>query len=165
MTTESPHIKFHTVGSDAFAVSRIDQVGGIRSATWIVEAPWAHPAWDEYLILLIDLTGTAEGVSDPHIMLYGATHEVQVWALAPSKTYIRKIHLDPMEWRFIRLEPMNHAYQFIADSYEDAWKRVNDLVGDIGLRRLSPDTDAIRDWNLRFRDGARVVASRNPRTD
>ena len=110
--------------------------------TWIVEAPWAHPVWDNYVVLLYDLT-TDTG-SAPAIHREGMTHELMVFALDPSKPIDPPSHM---------LRPANHGYQFKADSDEAATERVVNLLEEIEVKHLSPDTDFRTMWDVRFPDG------------
>lgn len=120
------------------------------NATWLITAPWAHPLWSQYALLLTDLT-TPIG-TPPVIHLDGATHEVLLYALDP-KYPIANVQVMIAEKQFHPLNPPNHGYQFKAESDDAAVVRLQEVVDQIEARRLSPDTDLRLPWNLLFRDG------------
>ena len=112
---------------------------------WVVEAPWAHPAWHSYSVILLHLRalpGEEKGAT--HFYIPDATHELIVHALDPDKdrrdlirTAIPKGH-----W----LNPCNFAAQFIEITDDLARERVRNTVQMICDGKLSPDTDFQRDW-------------------
>jgi hypothetical protein len=118
------------------------------NATWIVDAPWAHPLWNQYAILLFDLTTPT--TEKPYIFMPKATHEVQVWAIDPDQHIDR---LDNTNLYGKLLRPVNHVYQFRAGSDELALSRCSILRHAIAMKQLNPDTDGRRQWDLLFRDG------------
>ena len=119
---------------------------------WVVSAPWAHLAWEDYALLLLDLTTEVPGVPAPIIYLEGATHELQVYALQQGKP-IPLLTSDTNTWKLSLLRPMNHGFQFCASSDCLATIRIQDIAEMIEERSLSPDTDFRRDWDDLFQDG------------
>ena len=122
--------------------------GKAWSAAWIVHAPWAHPVWSDYALLLVDLTAPLD--EPTFIYLEGATHELMAIALDPD---------DPVDWSSdawpepTPVEPANHMYQFAAASNDAARRRIGDLARAIAEKRLSPDAGAIDAWDRIFADG------------
>lgn len=130
-----------------------EAIPGLRAynASWYVEAPWAHPAWDNYVVLLYDLFTVMEG-PPPLRYMDGATHEVMVYALHPDRKVFTP---DDGNWDLNNalLRPANHAYQFTAESDQAAFDRIDKMVRDIDAKELSPDTDFTRVWDTLFCDG------------
>lgn len=116
--------------------------------SWIVFAPWAHPVWHSYVVLLYDLTTEIPDQPAPVLYLDGATHELMVFALDPSHPAEPPVHT---------LAPANHGYQFRADSNEAARDRVVALLEMIAAGTLSPDTDYRLSWDARFADGVSLL--------
>lgn len=140
----------------------------IFTRTWSVNAPWAHPLWQQYAILLYDLT-TPHG-DDPAVLYRpDVTHEVMLFSMDPE---IRvEEHLKPITeklgWpvraedgvRGKLLQPANFAYQFTAPSHEAAEDRIQRLVDRIAARDLNPDTDNSSGWDVIFKDGVTLKKS------
>lgn len=115
---------------------------------WVVEAPWAHPVWHSYLIVLIHLR-SAPNMPEPTIYLEGATHEMWVNALNPEvsrQELIETGEISKKQW----LEPGNFAAQLVEPSDDAARQRVMRAVAEIVRGDLSPDTDFVDDWIKRF---------------
>jgi hypothetical protein len=122
-----------------------DQDGTVR--IWIAEAPWAHPCWHSYAIVLLHLRPLPG--KKTLIYLEGATHEIWVQALHPD--YAREPAIrGEQPWAF--MTPNNYSSQFIADSDGAAAARVEEVVQRICDGTLSPDTDFIRVWQALFGD-------------
>lgn len=126
---------------------------GSEVATWLVEAPWAHPFWHSYMIHLQHLRPITSGPlvgkeKDIVFHLPGATHELWVKALDPDQP--RQEQLDTGLWR--PLSPSNFAAQIIASSDAAALERVENAVREICAGQLSPDTDYRSFWVARFGD-------------
>ena len=119
-------------------------------AEWVINAPWAHPAWQNYIILLYDLTTKLD--TPPELHMDNPTHEVIVFALNPDHPIPEEI--DWVTWKTARLEPANHAYQFITYSDEAALTQIANIVQMIETQQLSPDTDHRPLWDNLFQDGA-----------
>ena len=109
---------------------------------WVVEAPWAHPVWHSYSIVLLHLRPLVGKTT----LFYkeGATHEIWVYAQNPDSNRTKLIQGGPLKdyW----LHPMNFAAQFIELTDELALERVKGSVQQICDGKLSPDTDFIQDW-------------------
>lgn len=117
-------------------------------ASWIVEAPWAHPAWHSYMIACVHLRDTP-GMDPPKIYRQGATHEIFVIALNPR-------HKRAIDDYAKMLTPVNFAAQFVqAGGDESARDRIAATVREILDGKLSPDTDFRRQWVARFGDSNR----------
>ena len=117
-------------------------------ALWLVDAPWAHPAWRQYLMSLCDLT--TEMGEQPMTCMKGATHEIIVWAVDPRVVIETGERI--VDWKFDKalLTPPNQLQQFHADSDDAAVARINQVVELIEAMRLSPDSDAQADWDRLF---------------
>ena len=119
----------------------------VFNCVWVIDAPWAHPLWSQYVVLLYDLTTVQDGAQMPKVVLEGATHEFMVFAVDPS----HKIEKDADAWDLGRtgqlrlLQPANYGYQFIAESNDAATARIQAIVDQIIGESLSPDTD-FRSW-------------------
>lgn len=122
-------------------------------AHWIIEAPWAHPIWHSYSIILVHLRPlahqrTARG-DKTLIYLDGATHEMWVMAIDPAADRNEIMRRSVMgEW----MTPKNFAAQFIAPSDDGAKDRIAAAVRGICDGMLSPDTDFQNDWKRLFGD-------------
>jgi hypothetical protein len=146
--------------ADPAAPEVTNQPGVPWTATWIVDAPWAHPAWSQYLVLLYDLMAAPIDGSRwaaPVLYMDGATHEVIVVVQDPAARLDPAVPLSKQQIR--RLTPANHGYQFAARNNEAAQARIQGVVDDIRAQRLSPDTDYRRVWDARFADGASLRRS------
>lgn len=118
------------------------------NASWFVWAPWAHPHWSQYAIFLFDLTTKTS--EEPFLLFEGAQYEVQVWAVYPDHELRPPLPENPTARV---LGPMNHGYQFKAESDKAAFDRVQSVVELIEKSKLSPDTDFIHAWDEIFKDG------------
>lgn len=107
---------------------------------WLVEAPWAHPAWHSYYIGTIHLRH--EGVLR---YVEGGTHELVVAVIDPRVERQRIVDGDT-SMKGIFLAPLNFAAQFIELDDEMARDRIKRTVQEIVDEKLSPDTDYVRDW-------------------
>lgn len=117
-----------------------EDFGGLRA--WIIYAPWAHPAWNSYLLALIHLRPVAVA-PEPAILLPGATHEVMLSTIDPR----RRIPLNapaPM------LTPANFHGQFIRSSDAEAIAYIDETAQMVVDGQLSPDTDYLQWWIRRF---------------
>lgn len=128
----------------------------IFSLTWFINAPWAHPLWHQYVLVLYDLvTPTVEA---PKLHLKDATHEMMLYALDPEHP-IAKGSVPTTE-SLHRLSPPNYAYQFKAASNAAAEERLQAVVDGIVAREINPDTDFRSLWdNGLFPDAYPLVTS------
>ena len=134
-------------------------------AYWTIHAPWAHPIWSDYLLVLVDLTTPVPTGEPVTFWAEGVTHEVTVHAMDPKAP-------RPSEGRWVNgpppfpvklLTPMNHGYQFAAEGDRAALTRIDKIVGMIRDQRLSPDTDFVRRWDQLFADGVSARHRFSPR--
>ena len=129
------------------AVNRDADHAGI-GASWLIEAPWAHPAWHSYFLTAMHLR-PIRGMDPPFILLDGATHEVALYALDPRRP--RDGFADSRE-AAVFLTPANFHGQWHADSDQHARDHIYECVLDILRGKLSPDTDFRSQWVDRFSD-------------
>lgn len=115
---------------------------------WVIEAPWAHPAWHSYSIFCQHLRPLPGYDIPVHVHLEGATHEMIVFALDPNKDRESLIKTGIVEGRW--LESANFAAQIIATDDEAAKVRIQSAVQEIIDGKLSPDTDFRAMWIERF---------------
>ena len=119
---------------------------GVEDATlcaWVIEAPWAHPVWHSYCLILVHLRPMPDG-RETLFYLKGATHEISLWAMDPERD--RNALLSGDEFQGQLLRPANFASQFIADDDAAALAKVSAVVMRVVEGRLSPDTDYVRHW-------------------
>jgi hypothetical protein len=118
-------------------------------ASWVIEAPGAHPLWHSYFMMLIHLRPLP--VPQQTIFyLGGATHEIWLYALHPDGS--RQKRIDGYAEGCDLLVPLNFAAQFIEPSDEVAVKRCEAAIQRVCDGTLSPDTDYIRSWMHLFGD-------------
>ena len=118
-------------------------------AAWVIEAPWAHLAWHSYWLCLTHLRPMPD-VRDTIVYLDGGTHELVLYAMDPQKR--RDDVLDGDNPFPALLSPCNFAAQIIEPGDAEAVMRISETVQDICNGVISPDTDFIRVWGLRFGD-------------
>lgn len=107
-------------------------------AHWVVEAPYAHPFWHSYSVVLIHLREMPDK-RVTKIYKPGATHEIWVYAMDPQKDRRPVVETGIVDGSW--LTPGNYAGQFIAGSDEAALVLVRGAVERICDGTLSPDTD------------------------
>lgn len=132
-------------------------------ACWVLEAPWAHPVWSSYVVVLIHLRPIAGGKA-PIIYLDGATHEMWLYALsqdAPREPAIRGRE-SPMAHA---MNPKQFAAQFIEPSDEAAMARVEAALKEVCSGHPSPDSGHHHqlEWAVRF--GANMLKDRPGRDE
>lgn len=113
---------------------------------WVVEAPWAHPVWHSYSILLLHLR-PIEGLPPAILHREDATHELLVHALNPDHPREELIKTGVL---IHFMTPINFGAQFVELSDELALDRVERTVREIVDGHLSPDTDYQLEWRRRF---------------
>lgn len=116
-------------------------------AGWIIAAPWAHPFWHSYRLVLIHLRPMPDN-RPTKFYLPGATHEIWLEALDPDHPRQSAVDGSPAH----TLRPMNFGAQFIEASDADAAARIASSVKMICDGLLNPDTDAIRQWVALYGD-------------
>lgn len=111
---------------------------------WVVEAPWAHPAWHSYSILLMHLRDIPGFEGGTKYYIRDATHEMHVYALDADKDRLELIRtaIPKGHW----LQPTNFAAQFIEITDALARERVRNTVQMICDGKLSPDVDFQQQW-------------------
>jgi hypothetical protein len=127
---------------------KAESCAGVGS--WLVFCPWAHPFWSYYVIAAVHLRAQ-EGCKPPAFFLPGATHEVFVVALDPTK--VPDLECPVRSY----MKPINFAGQWIAaarrnpvDQDKAAAEKIRGCVDEILAGTLSPDTDFRRQWIERF---------------
>jgi hypothetical protein len=147
-TKDGPYSRAWLGDIDAWYAQRnAKREDGGDIASWLVEAPWAHPMWHSYWICLLHLRPTPDG-RPTKFYVDGATHELWLYALDPDQP--RQTMLDTGQFKL--LLPTNFAAQFIEPDDEAAKARVAETVRLICIGTLSPDTDFIRQWAALFGD-------------
>lgn len=124
---------------------------------WLVEAPWAHPAWHSYLITLIHLR-PIEGTPPPVLLREFVSHEILVLALEPQGDRDRLL-VEGTGQHCRVLSPQNYAGQFTEIEDALAQARVRYAVEQICTGNLSPDSDFRAQWVALFGPDAREVAA------
>jgi hypothetical protein len=118
-------------------------------ATWLIEAPYAHPVWHSYIISLAHLR--QRGMPGPIKYRDGASHEMILMALAPEGDRANLIKVGSFQSDTCTpLMPLNFACQFANVSDDEARQTVEDVVHDVCDAKISPDTDFLRMWVKRF---------------
>lgn len=112
-------------------------------AHWVVEAPWAHPLWHSYSLVLVHLRDMPDN-RPTKIWKPGATHEIWVWSIDPDKDRREMIETGIVEGHWLR--PMNYGGQFIAEGDDVARAAVLRAVTLVCAGSLSPDTDFRWQW-------------------
>lgn len=113
-------------------------------ASWVIFAPWAHPFWHSYQLVLVHLRPMNDG-RPTKMYLPDATHEMWLEAINP-------------EWKLNLLEhpatlrPTNFAAQWVESSDDSAREKIAKCVREICNGTLSPDTDFTQAWIARFND-------------
>jgi len=85
---------------------------------WLLTAPTYHPAWSQYLLMVVRLRDDVPGFPPPHRQFDGATHELLVIVLDPTRGPVNVLQLSDADFRYGFLEPVNHAHQFEATDGE-----------------------------------------------
>ena len=124
-------------------------------ASWIVEAPFAHPMWHSYSLTLCHLRPLSN-LPPPIFYLEGATHEFLLHALAPDVPRAPQLDGAPPAW----LVPTNFAAQMLERSDVAAIRKVDAAIDLILTGELNPDADALRQWCAIFGDNMLRKASK-----
>ena len=102
--------------------------------SWVVEAPWCHENWSQYLFTCIHLR-PQDGLPPAVINLDGATHEFCVYVIA--RTTPTTPDQDLAKDMFNVMRPVAHNFQFIAESDEKAIEKVRDCVWAVINKKMS----------------------------
>src|SRR5439155_17899329 len=119
---------------------------------YVIEAPWAHPAWHSYSLSVIHMRpiGALDGQYPVQRYVEDATHEFLLAALNPeidrNAMLIGKIAREAV------LMPANFGAQFRAEDDASTVARMDATVAEITSGALSPDTDFRNLWVARFGD-------------
>lgn len=117
-------------------------------AMWVIEAPWAHPVWHSFLVVLIHMRPMPDQ-RPTKIYLAGATHEMWLLAMNPDEPRQPAIEgVGPPHY----LTPPNYASQFISESDDVACERVRRAVAMVTEGNLNPDEDYRWWWARLFGD-------------
>jgi hypothetical protein len=119
-------------------------------ASWFVEAPWAHPAWNNYWLYICHLRPMPDN-RPTMFYLEGATHEMWLYAMNPD--WQIKDMIEQVKFPF--LTPKNFAVQLKLDSDEAAAKLLEGAAMDVLNQRMNPDTDYITTWWAKYGDNMR----------
>lgn len=123
-------------------------------AHWVIEAPWAHPVWHSYSLILLHLRPLA---TKRETLFYkdGATHELILHAMDPDADR-EAIITGTRDFGKAWLLPTNFSAQFIEVRDELAMSRVRESAVAICNHHLSPDTDFIREWAFLYGDNTMI---------
>ncbi|QIG76880.1 hypothetical protein EVC30_051 [Rhizobium phage RHph_Y1_11] len=101
------------------------------AVAYLIDAPWAHPLWSQYILFGFDLdAGATRYRSD-------TTHEVLLFALDRNFPATPPL-LDGKELPL--LQPPNCGYQ-LTTTNDDLVKLLDGVVEAIDAKQMSPDTD------------------------
>lgn len=117
---------------------------------WVIEAPFAHPVWHSYAIIIVHLRAMPDH-RETKLYREGATHEFWVIALDPEGDRTKLIDTarasdETCHW----LLPFNFSAQLVEANDTEARQKIEDAVHDVADGKLNPDTDFIRMWVQRF---------------
>lgn len=140
-----------------------DAKGDGTLVNWVIEAPYAHPFWHSYALVLVHLRPT-ERLPNPVLNTTGATHEFWLWALTPEADRPAIVRGDPQAGLPF-LEPMNFGAQLVEANDDEAMQRIEDTMKDICDGVLNPDTDFQQLWVNRFGDSLFKLEHRKPATE
>lgn len=115
-------------------------------ADWLIEAPYAHPAWHSYNLICTHLRDVGLVTK---LYLEGATHEMWLYAMNPEVSRQEIITGEKIGgW----LTPLNFAAQLICPSDEAAVRLMEIAALDVCAGTLCPDIDYAVHWRARFGD-------------
>lgn len=123
---------------------------------WLIDSPDDHPAWYQYLAILVHLRGAVDG-KPPIKYHHSVTHEWLCYALDPIDHAAPTNHrpdADALAGHV--LQPANFGYQIIADSDEAARSRIQTALETAP----SMDTDfRAAWWDVQFADSHSLLKS------
>lgn len=122
---------------------------------WLIEAPWAHPAWHSYSLVLMHLRPMPDG-RETKLYFPEATHELWLYVLDPTmpRDKLLATGIPAIDHKGMWMTPKNFAAQFVEVTDDLARERVQKSVQAICDGALSPDTDwqsmwaDLYGWNL-----------------
>lgn len=120
-----------------------------HSSFHIVTASWAHPIWNQYALIMVDLTTEVPG-KPVELIQPGLTHELSVWAMDPKMEFPTGKSTGDLPAGSI-LSPPNHVFQW-AGTNDFADQRVQEIIGWVESMQLNPDSDFIRTWEIIYND-------------
>lgn len=121
-------------------------------ACWVLDIPWAHPAWSFYMLTAIHLR-PFPGQEQPSVIRSPKyTHQVFLFALDP------RVDVDLHAPGMGMLSPINFSGQWQAGTDFEAERKIESIVDEILAGNLSPDTDYIRMWIERFSNSEIIKA-------
>ena len=122
-------------------VTDLAQTAGL--ASWVINCPLAHPAWDSYLLGVVHLRDIP-GTPEPARHYPGAQYELMISAIDPEAHPAP----DPEHERtFKLLAPPNVVEQFHGITDSQAAFIGRQAARAIVEGRISPDSDFQRAWN------------------
>ena len=132
-----------TATSSNLRVEHTASLGG-----WLIEAPFAHPAWNYHVASLVHLR-EIPGAAPAVIKFNGASHEFMMYALDPRF----EEELDPDNTDTLKriLEPFDMVEQLKVDSDDRALEVVRFAVQKCVEGELLPDADGRNEWRNFFR--------------
>jgi hypothetical protein len=150
---EGPHGKAWLV--DLSAMRKQANVAEEEDGTiagWLIEAPWAHPIWHSYALILVHLRPLTDFAKEPKWYLEGASHEMWLYALDPAldrERALSDIKVFAKGW----MTPKNFAAQLKLESDHAAIETIKVRgIQPILHGALSPDSDYMRVWASIFGD-------------
>lgn len=153
VVTREPDLRGHVGRAWRLDVGALQQLGGRTPdtdsgiASWVMEAPWAHPIWHSFILTLVHLRPLQGQPAE--LCRDGASHQFWVFALDPSEPRDGAVcgrSLPSLLW------PANFAAQIVAPDDAAAITSMQAAVQDVCDGKLSPDTDYLRTWVARFGD-------------
>ena len=114
--------------------------GDLWNVCYIIDAPWAHPLWSQYILAGYSL--------DAKSVRYrgDVTHEVMLHAIDPDH---KILHSPLKEQRLKFLQPANVGYQ-LTTTNDKLVEILDDVVDRIDHKTMSPDTDFRWQWDITF---------------
>lgn len=134
----------------------------VFNASWVVHAPSYHPVCHIFAFVLLDVVTLIEGEERPMKARDDMTHELTVWTMYEDRTvtpYIGKLLPGAHTVRALGgrlIEPANHAYQWSAQSNNEAEARVEEIMTAVGDGKLSPTPDWRVIWDDMYKDWVSV---------
>lgn len=112
-------------------------------AQWLLDAPGAHPHWRYHVLTVVHLR-PLEGIPEASVQFPGASHEMQVLALDPTKDDV----VDSADWSTMThwMTPPDVVVQFIVGDDADARKVARLAAHAVAQGRLVPDSDYRTHW-------------------